>query len=105
MARHRNVDRVPWPAKAGRLAVTITAATFLVCMVSPRVLTPSRSSMVWMDCWVKGAFLQGVAGAVQADHQAIADQHVVADAFDIDQVLDPGEGKDGAWGRPQGRPR
>ena len=40
--------RVPGAAKAGRLAVTITAATFLVCMVWPRVLTPSRSSMVWM---------------------------------------------------------
>jgi len=47
--------RVPWPEKAGRLAVTITAATFLVCMVSPRVLTPSRSSMVCRLCWVKGA--------------------------------------------------
>ena len=48
--------RLPCAEKAGRLAVTITAATFLVCMISPRVFTPSRSSMVWMLCWVKGAF-------------------------------------------------
>ena len=35
---------------------------------------------------------------VKADHQAIADQHIVANAFDIHQVLDPGEGKYGHGG-------
>ena len=42
--------------------------------------------------------LQAVAGAVEADHQAVADQHVVADALDVDQVLDPGESE--RRGRP-----
>jgi hypothetical protein len=32
--------------------------------------------------------LQVVAGAVQADHQAIADQQVVTDTFDINDILD-----------------
>ena len=48
--------------------------------------------MVWMLCWVNGAFFRLVAGAVQADHQAVADQHVVADALDLDQVLDARKG-------------
>jgi hypothetical protein len=48
--------REPFEEKAGRLAVTITAATFLVCIVWPRVLVPIRSSMVWIESWVKGAF-------------------------------------------------
>ena len=85
--------REPGAAKAGRLAVTITAATFLVCMIWPRVLMPSRSSMVWMRLLGERRVLQAVAGAVEADHQAIADQHIVADALDLDQVLDPGEGR------------
>jgi len=42
-------------AKAGRLAVTITAATFLVLSVASRVLTPRRSSMASRLCLVKGA--------------------------------------------------
>ena len=45
--------------------------------------------------------LQAVAGAVQADHQAIADQHVVADALHLDQVLDPAEGQ--GRGRKRGQ--
>ena len=58
MALTETSMRVPWAEKAGRFAVTITAATFLVCIVVPRVLTPSRSSMVWMLCWVNGAFFR-----------------------------------------------
>ena len=50
--------RLPGAAKAGRLAVTMTAATFLVCMTWPRVLVPSRSSMLWMLSWVNGAFFR-----------------------------------------------
>ncbi len=46
-----------------------------------------RSSMVSMESWVKGAFAQAVAGAVKADDEAVADQHVVAHAFDIDRSL------------------
>ena len=85
--------RVPCAAKAGRLAVTITAATFLVCMVSPRVLTPRRSSMVGQALLGERRVAQRVAGAVQADDEAVADQHVVADAFDVDEVLDRRKGE------------
>ncbi len=48
----------PEAAKAGRRAVTITAATFLVFRVwaASRTLTPSRSSMADRLCLVKAAF-------------------------------------------------
>lgn len=49
--------RVPWVAKAGRLPVTITAATLPVRMVAPRMLTPMRSSIACSDCLVKGMLL------------------------------------------------
>ena len=45
----------PDAAKAGRLEVTITAATFLVSMWASRVFTPRRSSMDSRLCLVKGA--------------------------------------------------
>ena len=49
--------RLPVRAKAGRLAVTMTAATFLVCSLAPwsRVFTPSRSSMPISDWRVNTA--------------------------------------------------
>jgi hypothetical protein len=34
--------------------------------------------------------LQAVAGVVEADHQAVADQLVVANALNVRDVLDPG---------------
>jgi len=37
--------------------------------------------------------LQRIAGAVEADHQAVADQHVLPDALDIGQILDPRKSK------------
>ena len=46
--------RVPWVPKAGRLPVTMTAATLPVRMVAPRMLTPMRSSIACSDCLVKG---------------------------------------------------
>ena len=49
--------RVPWVPNAGRLAVTMTAATLPVRMVWPRMLTPSRSSIAVSDCLVKGMLL------------------------------------------------
>ena len=48
-------NREPGAAKAGRLAVTITAATSLVLGVAARVLTPRRSRDDCRLCWVKGA--------------------------------------------------
>jgi len=38
--------------------------------------------------------LQRIARAVEADDEAVADQHVVADAFDNDEVLHTAGGKD-----------
>ena len=32
--------------------------------------------------------VETVAGAIEADHESIADQLVVADAFDVDDILD-----------------
>ena len=94
--------RLPGRAKAGRLAVTMTAATFLVASLASlsRVLTPSRSSMPISVCRVKIEVAQPVAGAVQPDHQAIADQLVVADALDIGDVLDPDRLAPAAGPRP-----
>ncbi len=92
--------RVPWRANAGRVAVTMTAATFLVRNVleMSRVLTPSRSSMPIRLCCVNGRVIDRVAGAVEADHQAVAHQHIAADAFEIGDVLDAGLGGDRAGG-------
>ena len=86
---------MPLAAKGGRLAVTITAAAFLVLRLALRVLTPSRSIMLSSDWRSIGAVAQAVARAVEAEHDAIADQLVVAHAFDIDDVLQPraGEGR------------
>jgi hypothetical protein len=49
--------RVPWVPNAGRLPVTMTAATLPVRMVAPRMLTPMRSSIACSDCLVKGMLL------------------------------------------------
>ena len=51
------VTSIAWPgrAKAGRLAVTMTAATFLSCMLVPcGTVTPMLPSMLTMLCLVKG---------------------------------------------------
>ena len=81
--------REPCDEKGGKVAVTITAATFLVLIVvkSPLELMPRRSSMPIRLRSVKGALVSRVAGAVKADDQAIAHQHIVAHAFEIDDIL------------------
>jgi hypothetical protein len=33
--------------------------------------------------------IEGVAGAVEADHQPIADQLILPHAFDVGEILDP----------------
>ena len=38
----------------------------------------------------EGDVIEGVAGAVEPDHQAIADELVLAHAFDVGEVLDAG---------------
>ena len=50
----------PAEAKGGSLAVTATAATFLVSRFSPRVCTPWRFSIDCRLCWVK-AVLRSVS--------------------------------------------
>ena len=60
-APEKNVARHhAWRAKAGRVAVTITAATLRVRRLPAmsRVLTPSRSSIAMMLCCVKGELLR-----------------------------------------------
>ena len=47
----------------------------------------------------EGDVVEGVAGAVEADHQAVADQLVLAHAFDIGEILDAG----GRGGRGAGQ--
>ena len=67
----------------------MTAATLSALRLLLRALTPSRSSMP--DQALPGEHRAGeiVAGAVEADHKAIADQDVVPDALEVGDVLDP----------------
>jgi hypothetical protein len=37
----------------------------------------------------EGDVVEGVAGAVEADHEAVADQLVLPHAFDVREILDP----------------
>ena len=64
-----------------------------------RVFTPSRSSMPISDSRVNTDVVELVAGAVEADHQPVADELVVAHALDVGDVLDPHLGQGAA--RPQ----
>ncbi len=48
--------RLPGRANGGRVAVTMTAATFFGRKASPLTLTPSRSSRFASASSVKGAF-------------------------------------------------
>jgi hypothetical protein len=53
--------RAPWRAKAGRVAVTMTAATLRGRRVAASVAsiaTPKRSSMPMRLCWVNGEFVR-----------------------------------------------
>jgi hypothetical protein len=38
----------------------------------------------------EGDIVQGVAGAVEADNETVADQLILPHAFDIGEILDPG---------------
>ena len=49
----------------------------------------------------EGDVVEGVAGAVEADDQAIADQLVLPHALDIGEVLDPGRRTGGNRGHCQ----
>ena len=90
--------RVPWVPKAGRLAVTITAATLPVRRVCAADVDAEPLQHRLQRLLGEGDVVEGVAGAVEADHQAIADELVLAHALDIGEVLDarrrPGANRD-----------
>ena len=80
--------RAPDLTKGGRLAVTMTAATFLA-----RARPPSRGDAEIFQHGAdrllgEGRVAQAVAGALQADDQAVADELVVARALQLSDVLD-----------------
>ena len=82
--------RLPLRAKAGSSAVTMTAAMFLVASFGHLVAGVDAEPFQHADQRLAGEHrvVELVAGAVQADHQAIADQLVLANALDIGDVLD-----------------
>ncbi len=41
----------------------------------------------------EGRVSEPIAGAIEADDEAVTDEHIVAYAFDVGEVLDPREGK------------
>ena len=82
--------RVPWVPKAGRLAVTITAATLPVRMFGAAGVDAEALQHRLQRLLGEGDVVERVAGAVEADHEAVADQLVLAHALDVGEVLDPG---------------
>ena len=81
------------------MAVTITAATFLVSMlVAARVLTPRRSSIDCRLCCVKGALRRLSPVLFRPTTKSIADQEILADSFKAHDVLDPRSGESGRSG-------
>ena len=95
--------RLPLRAKAGSSAVTITAAMFLVCELRHLVAGVDAQPLQHADQRFAGehGVVQLVAGVVQPDHQAVADQLVLADALDVGDVLDADLGR----GRQRGGER
>ena len=104
--------REPAPIEGGRSAVTMTAATLrvrsvvgrgglLVLVVSFLTLMPMFSSIDCRDCSVNGALRKRVAGAVQADDEAVADDLVFAHALDVRDVLDADGGLGAGGGEKQ----
>ena len=81
--------RMPGWAKAGRVAVTITAAVFFTRMVVGETATPIRSSIL-VRLWLEKMVCWRVAGSRQPDHHAVADQLVFADAFHRNQIFQTG---------------
>jgi hypothetical protein len=80
------------------LPVTITAATLPVRMVADAHALEHRLQRLLGE----GNVVQRVAGAGEADHEAVADQLVLPHAFDVGEVLDPG-GRAGRNGRQRQR--
>ena len=66
----------------------MTAATLRLRSALPRTLRPMRSSIDLHRLLGERRVAQRVAGALQADHQAVADELVVARAAQRGDVLD-----------------
>ena len=80
--------RVPCVPKAGRLAVTITAATLPVRMVGAADVDAEPLQHRLQRLLGERDVVERVAGAVEADHQAVADQLVLPHALDVGEILD-----------------
>ena len=96
--------RAPGCTKGGNVAVTITAAVFLTVICVGSTVTPMREQHVGKTLSGEQGLL-AVARAIESDDQSVADQLVVADAFDGDQFLQPRHGAEVAGrGRQDGEP-
>ncbi len=84
-------DAQPGCAKAGRLAVTMTAAVFLTWMVVGSHRHPHASQHVRQS--LGGEYrLNLVAGSREPHYQAVSDQLVFPHALESDQILEPRHG-------------
>ena len=82
----------PTLMNGGSWAVTVTAATFLSCICDGDAGRNGHAEFLQHvdDALHRERRLRGlIAGAVEADHQSVADQLVAAHAGDDGQVLDP----------------
>jgi hypothetical protein len=79
------------------LPVTITAATLPVRMVADAHALEHRLQRLLGE----GNVVEGVAGAVEADDEAVADQLVLPHAFDVGEVLDSRRRAHGQRGQRQ----
>ena len=80
---------MPGCAKAGRVAVTMTAAVLLT-RIACRRHRDSHALQQVRQTLRREQRLPAVARAGEADHQPVADQLIVADALDRDQIFQPG---------------
>ena len=69
----------------------MTAATFLVCSLALLVARVDAEPLEHADQRLAGEHgaVELVAGAVEPDDEAVSDELVVADTFDVRDVLDP----------------
>ena len=81
--------RVPDVAKAGRLAVTMTPATLRTRSWSLSDVDAEAIEHRLQRLLGEGRVAHRVAGALQADHQPVAEELVLAHALNDGDVLDP----------------
>jgi hypothetical protein len=79
------------------------AAMFLELALAPPDVDAEAFGHAFQRLAGERAVAQAVARAVQADHEAIADQLVGPDALDGGDILDPGLGVGGGRARQRGQ--